>query len=161
MLRHAKMHKTYISHNKFMILLICRKYKQKLKVTISNGILKFSFVFLSLSFFSFFLRKQRLTKWEKQRLFIQSYYHKRVRHYHLYCGEDSSFTVGGLGYVVIGGCWQKEAVGGPTGSRASYAIGRVQIWLSLVDAKVKVRTKIRTINQTLVIWAGLFREIIA
>ena len=41
--------------------------------------------------------------------------------------KDSSFTVGGLGYVVVGGCWQKEAVGGPARSRASSAIGRVQI----------------------------------
>lgn len=38
-----------------------------------------------------------------------------------------SFTVEGLRSVVIGGCWHKEAVGGPTRSRASFAIGRVQI----------------------------------
>lgn len=38
-----------------------------------------------------------------------------------------SFTVEGLCSVVIGGCWHKGAVGGPTRSRASFAIGRVQI----------------------------------
>lgn len=38
-----------------------------------------------------------------------------------------SFPVEGLGYVVIGGCWHEEAVGGPARSRASCAIGRVQI----------------------------------
>ena len=35
-----------------------------------------------------------------------------------------SFTVEGLGYVVIGGCWHKEAVGGPTRSRAAAATAK-------------------------------------
>ena len=44
---------TFLTHNKFMIILICRKYKQKLKVTISNRILKFS-LFSFLHFFFLF-----------------------------------------------------------------------------------------------------------